>query len=293
MLGFLFFLVWKVVLLIEVLEPSEHNQLRSGKQHPLFELELVLISVSYFIILASLSNVAIVWMDVAVRTQRFNIDGSTSFKPRRYVRGYQAFVSIGLLAALLISGNFGFFLAGIITLLGLAGVIAIYAIARRWFSRLLSKVSKSNSQAAQILRRIDILTNIVLVCSIMSSIGFTAFGIFNFFGIAYVCPKGAPCVQIIARDVGTTSGNVLSPSFVVYLRLELHSALIALVACQYYCRLCLGFSTVFGLIPSSGQESSAYETSRNENELQNSPQMVMRPSNQSNEHMMSPMEEML
>ena len=207
-LGLMFFLVWKAVLLVEVVEPEGHQVMRGvAKQHELFQVELGFISLTYFTILAALSNVAIVWMDVAVRTERFNISGSTSFKPRRYVRSFQGFVSIGLLIALLVGGNFGFFLAGVLTLFGLIGVIIIYAVGRHWFRKLLRNLTKVHAKAELIIHRINSLTNVVLVCSAISSIGFTAFGVLNFFGIEYFCPKGYPCVQIIARDVGTSTGK--------------------------------------------------------------------------------------
>ena len=169
------------------------------KSHPLFEFELFLLSMTTLSASVSSGNVPLVWLDIVAKTQRHTLTDKNIQQARTFLRAFQILCALAVGVSLVLKGNLGYFLAGITSLLSQVGIIVIYFVGHRWLSALIKSVTKDRHSF--VLRRMKVLTKIVLYLMPISCISSVAYAMFNIFGTENFCAAGRLCVEVLSADL--------------------------------------------------------------------------------------------
>ena len=203
-------LVCFIINVYSLLSPLDHVHDSYGiKKHVLDTPVEGLAIIGQSLLLLGYSNVTLVWAEVVLRTQKFSLRKSpiNSRKLRFCLRFYQVLILLSRFATFIVTGNVAITFASAVVILGLLGVILGYAASRRWIVRLIKRISAGLFDSRVMIRRINAVTDTIIVATSISTF---AFGLYIYFwlnGAIRSCLPGEVCWYYLLRDVSSITGK--------------------------------------------------------------------------------------
>ena len=205
-------LIGNALRIIQYLEPAEHIYEANGnKAHSLYTSSFAVTLLAQSLGLFAYSNLPLVWAEVVFRTQKFRHAGDSAWRLRFGVRFYQVLVLISRIVPFAITGMAAVTFTSAVAILGLFGVVVIFVVSRRWFVKLFKRVAGKSNGSSVILKRINILTDIVVIGMGMSTVTITVYVVYSANGELFRCQEGTLCTVHLWREACSLGGKRLFP----------------------------------------------------------------------------------
>ena len=193
--------------LVSYIQPEEHVVLVNGrKTHPIGPVTSAFLILAQSLGFFANSNIPLAWAEIVFCTKKFSLKGTGVWKLRTGVRFYQTFVLVFRLVLFGIDGRAAVPLASGFAVVGILGVLVIFVLARRWFGRMFKTIS-ATLRDTSVLRRINVLTNVVVAATLVAITTMAIYVYFMSQGATLQCLPGEICKTLFLRDVAASAGE--------------------------------------------------------------------------------------
>ena len=188
-------------------KPLEHVYKVNGRKvHPLDPVAETLIIIGQSLGNIAVTNLPLVWTEIVLRTTRFDLTGKGAWKIRAGVRFYQLLVFVVRIVTFGVEGKNAVPISTASALLGVVGVIIVFAVARHWFVRLFRSAAVQIVDSVLLLR-INMLINVVITLQTFAVVTVSVYIFFLAQSVGLQCVQGQVCGPLILRDLAAYFGN--------------------------------------------------------------------------------------